>query len=134
MRRRALAVATAQICSAILFAATVVPLSDASDDGAAKGRPADPGVFGLTKVLPVHIQIPADEFRAMQPPAPAGGPGGGPGPAARPKKPGERESERNLFGVEFPWAAGPSRPRERRFRESDFATRGTPPTWPPPGA
>ena len=55
--------------------------------------------------MPLHIEIPADEYQAMQPPAPAGGPGGPP-PAPRPKKPGERESERNLFGVEFPWARG----------------------------
>ena len=41
----------------------------------------------------------------MQPPAPAGAPGGPP-PAPRPRRPGERESERNLFGVEFPWARG----------------------------
>ena len=53
----------------------------------------------------LHVEIPAEEYQAMQPPAPAGAPGGPP-PAPRPKKPGERESERNLFGVEFPWARG----------------------------
>src|SRR3954449_4318445 len=105
MRRRARAAAPALICSAILLAGTVLPLSGAPDDGDAKGRPADPGLFGLTRVVPLHLEIPADEYRAMQPPAPAGAPGGPP-PAPRPKRPGERESERNLFGVEFPWARG----------------------------
>jgi putative membrane-bound dehydrogenase-like protein len=80
-------------------------LSAAPDDRDAKGSPAGPGLFGLTTVVPLDIEIPADEYRAMQPPAPAGAPGGPP-PAPRPKKPGERESERNLFGVEFPWASG----------------------------
>ena len=105
MRRRALAAATALICSAILLAGTALPLSGAPDDGDAKGKAADADLFGLTRVVPLHIEIPADEYQAMQPPAPAGAPGGPP-PAPRPKKPGERESERNLFGVEFPWARG----------------------------
>ena len=105
MRRRALAAATALICSAILLAGTMLPLSGAPDDGDARGKATDPGLFGLTRVVPLHIEIPADEYQAMQPPAPAGAPGGPP-PAPRPKKPGERESERNLFGVEFPWARG----------------------------
>ena len=75
MRRRALAVATALICSAIFLAGTVLPLSGAPDDGDAKGKAADPGLFGLTRVVPLHIEIPADEYQAMQPPAPAGGSG-----------------------------------------------------------
>ena len=73
--------------------------------GTPRGRPPSRDLFGLTRVVPLHIEIPADEYQAMQPPAPAGGPGGPP-PAPRPKKPGERASERNLFGVEFPWARG----------------------------
>ncbi len=105
MRRRALAAATASICSSILLAGTVLPLLGAPEDGDAKGRPADHGLFGLTRVVPLHIEIAADEYHAMQPPAPAGGPGGTP-PAPRPRQPGERQGERNLFGVEFPWASG----------------------------
>jgi len=115
MRRRALAAATALICSAILLASTVLPLSGAPDDGDAKGRPADPGLFGLTRVVPLHIEIPADEYTVMQPPAPAVA-SGGPPPARRPKKPGERESERNLFGVEFPWASGAVTVQGKRFQ------------------
>jgi len=105
MRRRAFASATALICFAILLAGTVLPLSGAPDDGDAQGKPADQGLFGLTRVVPLHIEIPTDEYRAMQPPPPTGFPGTPP-PAPRPKKPGERPSERNLFGVEFPWASG----------------------------
>ena len=68
-------------------------------------KAAGADLFGLTKVVTLHIEIPAEEYQAMQPPAPAGG-SGGPPQAPRPKKPGERESERNLFGIEFPWARG----------------------------
>jgi putative membrane-bound dehydrogenase-like protein len=105
MRRRALAAVPVLVCSAILLAGTALPSSGASDDGDPKRTAADVGLFGLTRVIPIHIEISADEYRAMQPPTPAATPGGPP-PAPRPKKPGERESERNLFGVAFPWARG----------------------------
>ena len=105
MHRRAHALATTLLCSAILHAGTTVPGSGAPDDGDTKGKAADPGLFGLTRVVRLHIEMTADEYQAMQPPAPAGG-FGGPPPAPRERKPGERESERNLFGVEFPWARG----------------------------
>ena len=114
MRQRALAVATVLIWSAILLAGTVLPLLGAPYDGDAQGKPADPGLFGLTRVVPLHIEIPADEYRAMQPPTPAAF--GGPPPAPRSKKPGERASERNLFGVEFPWARGAVMAEGKTFR------------------
>src|SRR4030081_3460712 len=101
MHRRALAVATVLACCAIVLAGPAVPLSGAADDGDANGKAAGADSFGLTKVVNLHVEIPAEEYQAMQPPAP-----GGPPLAPRPKKPGERESERNLFGVEFPWARG----------------------------
>ena len=97
MSRHVLAVAAALTCCAIFFAGPAVLVAEAVDDG-------DAGFFGLTKVVNLHIEIPAEEYQAMQPP-PAGVPGGPP-PAQRPKRPGERESERNLFGVEFSWARG----------------------------
>jgi putative membrane-bound dehydrogenase-like protein len=62
-------------------------------------------LFGLTHVVGLNIEIPAEEYQAMQPPMPAGG-FGGPPQAPRPKKAGARASERNLFGIEFPWARG----------------------------
>jgi putative membrane-bound dehydrogenase-like protein len=104
MHRRALVVATALICGAFLLAGVVAP-TRAADDGDAKPKPADADLFGLARVVKIHVEIPADEYEAMQPPAPAGIPGGPP-PAPRPPRPSGRESERNLFGIEFPWARG----------------------------
>lgn len=65
--------------------------------------------FGPTKVWAVHLEISATEFDAMQPPL-----GGGFGfPATPPKKEKQekkdapkRDSEKNLFNTEFPWAEG----------------------------
>ena len=105
MRRRVLVATTALICCTIILARNGLPLSAAPDDGHIEGKSADGGIFGLTRVVSIHIEITADEYQSMQPPAPAGGPGGFQ-QAQRPKKPGERESVRNLFGIEFPWARG----------------------------
>src|SRR6266478_5661122 len=65
-------------------------------------------VFGATKVWSIHLEIPVKEYEAMQPPAAGFGPPGAATPAPR----GKRESERNLFGTEFPWA------------QADFAAEG----------
>jgi putative membrane-bound dehydrogenase-like protein len=62
----------------------------------------DKEVFGLTKTWSFHLDVPAKEFEAMQPP-PGKGFGGPPQPPKDPK-PGDRPVERNLFGTEFPWA------------------------------
>ncbi len=60
--------------------------------------------FGLTKVWKVRIDLSQKEFEALQPAPPAfPGPGGVPPP--QPRNAG-RDSERNLFGTEFPWAKG----------------------------
>jgi putative membrane-bound dehydrogenase-like protein len=65
--------------------------------------------FGPTNVWSIHLDIPADEFVAMQP-APGGGFGGGFGPPPgfppkkdRPKDAKKREVVTNLFGTGFPW-------------------------------
>jgi putative membrane-bound dehydrogenase-like protein len=97
MSRQFLAAATALTCYAIFVNISTVLVAGTADAG-------DAALFGLTRVVNLHIEIPAEQYRAMQPP-PAGVPGGPP-PAQRPKRPGERESERNLFGVEFSWARG----------------------------
>ncbi len=114
MRRRALAVATALTCSAMILAGPAVRFIRAANDDRAGPGAAGADLFGLTRVVGVHIEIPADEFEAMQPPAPAFGQGGPP-PAPRPKQPGDRESERNLFGVEFPWVRGALTARGKTF-------------------
>jgi spore coat protein H len=65
--------------------------------------------FGATKVWAVHLTIPAEEFKAMQPlSANPGFLGFG---ASRPKPPPTadgkpREMRRNMFGVDLPWATG----------------------------
>jgi putative membrane-bound dehydrogenase-like protein len=61
-------------------------------------------VFETTKVWHVQLAIPAKEYDAMQPAAGGFGfPGGPPAPAPKKEK---RDSERNLFGTEFPWVEG----------------------------
>jgi putative membrane-bound dehydrogenase-like protein len=72
----------------------------AADEKEAPGK----DIFGVTKVWAVHLEIPAKEYEAMQPPAGGFGfPGAPPAPPAAGEK---RDSERNLFGTEFRWAKG----------------------------
>ena len=101
MHRRALDVATAMTCSVILFTGSVVRLASGADNGDVKAKATGADLFGLTRLVNLDIEVPADEYQAMQPAPPAAF--GGPPPAQRPKRPGERASERNLFGLEFPW-------------------------------
>lgn len=76
------------------------------------GRAAEPAieVFDATKVWPLHLELSAKEYEAMQPAAPGGFgfPGGGfPGrPAPAPKPAGDRKTHRSVFGTEFPIARG----------------------------
>jgi putative membrane-bound dehydrogenase-like protein len=115
MPRRTFTIARAFVVFSIVLAGTDLPVSGASDDEnpTAKADAAD--LFGLTRVVRLDIEIAGEEYQAMQPPAPAGA-FGGPAPAPRPRKPGERESERNLFGVEFPWARGSVTMEGKTFR------------------
>ena len=103
MRRRSVAVTIALVCAVMLLDGREAKSLLAAPDAEAQAPTGD--LFGLNKVLGVHLEIPADEYQAMQPPAPAGG-FGGPPQAPRPKKAGARASERNLFGIEFPWVRG----------------------------
>ena len=68
----------------------------------------DKNLFGPTKVWSIHLEIPAKELEAMQPPQPGGFGQAPPGFGAPPPalKPGEakRASEFSLFGTEFRWA------------------------------
>src|SRR5262245_28331695 len=100
MRRRRLVLVTALTCSAIFLAGPAVLVSVTADDGNAEEKAPGADLFGLTKVVKLQIEIPAEEYQAMQPPPPTGFPGGPP-PVLRPKRPGVPASERNLFGVEF---------------------------------
>ena len=58
-----------------------------------------PDVFGQTKVWSLHLDISEREYAAMQPPPPVA-------LGAPPAAPGNRPSERNLFGTELRWAEG----------------------------
>ncbi|MFO0804023.1 MAG: CotH kinase family protein [Gemmataceae bacterium] len=65
-------------------------------------------VFRIDKMWPIHIEMTAKEYDAMQPPPNMGG-GFGFGPPMPPpkqpeKKPGEREVHRSVFGTDFPVA------------------------------
>jgi spore coat protein CotH len=94
MRRRVLA------GIALLFLACVLTSPQVTGDDEKSAGP-----FGLARVWAVHLDIPAAEYQAMQP---AGGMGFfGPPPKAPPAKRDDgRPREKNLFGLEFPWAHG----------------------------
>src|SRR5262249_47077531 len=96
------------IGAAILGSLVASQSGDANADEAprrgAQTNPPDDESFGLNKVWVIDITIPSDEYQAMQPP-PVAFPGAPPPPqAAKPRKPWE--SERNFFGMEFPWVRG----------------------------
>lgn len=62
--------------------------------------------LGNSPLWAIELQFTAQEYAAMQPPSPAGGfgaPGAPPVAPVRNLNQG-RDSERNLFGTEFPWA------------------------------
>jgi putative membrane-bound dehydrogenase-like protein len=96
MNRRFLAWAAALFCCVSLLA--IVLVGSDGQEPAAKEKPGQ-DAFGLTKVWSVHLDIPAKEYEAMQPPL-AFGPKGPPAPK------GKRDSEPNLFGTQFPWVEG----------------------------
>ena len=109
MRRRALATATVLSCW-VLFLARPVPYSRAADDGDAKRRRPAADFFGLTKIVKLDIQIPAEEYQAMQPPAPpAAGAPGGPPPVRRPGSPGSEQANGTSLASSFAGRAGTSR-------------------------
>lgn len=78
-------------------------IAAADDDTNQAALPqAGKDLLGMSKVWAIEIEISAREYEAMQPPP---GGFGGPPAAPTPRKANEkRDSERNLFGTEFPWA------------------------------
>ena len=101
MRHRRLASAVTAACAVLIPAFLVVGLHGQPPGKKAAGSE----VFDSSKVWALHLEIPAKEYEAMQPLGGMGGFGGPPQPP-KDKKPGDRPSERNLFGTEFPWAQG----------------------------
>jgi len=69
---------------------------------------AQDDVYRIDKVWPLHIEMTAKEYDAMQPPPNVGGGFGFgppmPMPKAPERKPGEREVHRSVFGTDFPVA------------------------------
>src|SRR6185295_13591613 len=67
-------------------------------------------LFDWEKVGSIHLQLSAEEFAALEPAPPAGfgGPGAPQAPAPPPAAAGKdaRPTERNQFGMAFPWCSG----------------------------
>jgi spore coat protein H len=73
----------------------------------AEKPPAGADVFGPEKVWQFHLSLSAAEYTAMQPAQGGFGFPGFPGQPPAPKvekKPGDRETHRSAFNMEFPWA------------------------------
>jgi putative heme-binding domain-containing protein len=104
MSRRLLAGMIALCCTGLLLCCFLVVGGSTSAEAADGKEPVEKDVFA-TKVWAIHLEIPAKEYEAMQPPAVGfGGPGAAPPAPKDPKD--KRDSERNLFGTEFPWVQG----------------------------
>jgi putative membrane-bound dehydrogenase-like protein len=121
MHRPSLAVTTALFYTVMLLGGPTARTFGAAADADATAAAGD--LFGLDKVVGLQIEIPAEEYRAMQPPTPAGG-FGAPPQGPRPKKPGARASERNLFGIEFPWVRGALTAEGRTYKSVRFRYAG----------
>ena len=91
---------------ALMLAASFVSIASAQEKQSSIDD--DKNLFGPTKIWSIHLEFPAKEFEAMQPPQPGGFGGAPPGfgaPTTVPKQvEGKRTSEFSLFGTEFRWA------------------------------
>ncbi len=106
-----------------LFAAVLVPAASVTGaDPLNDAKASENRLFGLTRVVPVHIELAAEEYQALQPAMPS--PPGTPPRAPKPRKPGARAGERNLFGVEFPWAAATVTIDGRKIRHASIRYAG----------
>jgi putative membrane-bound dehydrogenase-like protein len=106
MVRRVVVGASVLAFAAFLVAAILLGFRSTAAAGRAQPEKESPdrGVFGPTKVWNIHLEIPAKEYEAMQPRAGGFGfPGGKPPPPPKKDPNDKRESDRNLFGTEFPW-------------------------------
>jgi putative membrane-bound dehydrogenase-like protein len=112
MSRRVCPGASTLACGSFLLwgalaVCTATTTASADDEKPGAKQPAGKDVFGLTKVWTFDLEIPAKEYEAMQPPAGGFGAFGGPPAPPAPRNPNDRrDSERNLFGTEFPWVQG----------------------------
>jgi putative membrane-bound dehydrogenase-like protein len=102
-------VSGAVVLACALLLGTLVGVRSTATAGKGQAEQAVPAsdVFSPTKVWSLHLEIPAREYEALQPRGGGFGfPGGKPPPPPAKDPKDKRESERNLFGTEFPWAQG----------------------------
>lgn len=104
-----------------LFVAACCESLAVGDDAKSAASGAD-AIFAIQKVWPVHIEISAEEYAAMQPRG-----GGNPffgflSPSA-PADPA-REVHRNEFGMDLPWAVGSISVGEHRFEKVGVRYKG----------
>src|SRR5258708_5812072 len=118
MSRRCVSGATALVCAVCVLSYVLLGLRVATCPAADEKEAAAKDVFGATKVWAFHLEIPAKEYEAMQPPAGGfGAPGAPPGPQAAPKEKDKRDAERNLFGTEFPWAQAEFTAEDKTYKK-----------------
>lgn len=100
---RAAALSSCALLLALLAGSAQHKSFVAADDPKLAPKAKSEDVFGQTKVWSIDLEIPAKEYDAMQPVF-----GGGFGPPKKDAKKGDkkRESEKNLFGTDFPWVEG----------------------------
>ncbi|VTR95502.1 heme-binding protein : Heme-binding protein OS=Planctomyces brasiliensis (strain ATCC 49424 / DSM 5305 / JCM 21570 / NBRC 103401 / IFAM 1448) GN=Plabr_4796 PE=4 SV=1: CotH: GSDH: Cytochrom_C [Gemmata massiliana] len=107
MFRRLLTRAAALCCGLLLLAALLSGAHPLRHAAAEDPKPQAENTFGLTKVWAVRLDISAKEFDALQPALGGFGFPGGPPPKKEEKKDDKkRDTEKNLFGTDFPWAEG----------------------------
>jgi putative membrane-bound dehydrogenase-like protein len=103
MSRRLLVGPTAlTIAILLLLASQQGQRAPAADNKPAQKETTARDVFGLDRVLALHLSLTPREYEALQPIGGFGFPGG----QAPPRPKDKRARERNLFGVEFPWCEG----------------------------
>ncbi|WP_020471023.1 CotH kinase family protein [Zavarzinella formosa] len=86
---------------AMVLAAGAWGLAAKAEDKPAKKAGAD--FFDTAKVWEARLVLTQAEYQKMQPPAPVGGFQFNPVPVNPPKADPKRDSDRSVFGTEFPW-------------------------------
>jgi putative membrane-bound dehydrogenase-like protein len=101
----ALAFGVSLCCFLVSLYATPVPIGDDKASGTKETSGSE--LFGATKVWDLHLELSAKEYEEMQPPARGfNAPGAPPAPVVPKARKDKRDSVRNQFGTEFPWAVG----------------------------
>jgi hypothetical protein len=83
-----------------LLPSAALPVASGGETGPAAQQAVSNGVYGPDLIWTVELNIPAEEYAAMQPRE-----GSARSPSDQPKN-SAREVHRNTFGVDLPWAKG----------------------------